>query len=141
MDESVNRLYAKEEQLSKVIYLFAGLTILIACLGLFALAALATERRTKEIGIRKVLGASVTNIVSLLSKEFLQLVGISIFIAIPFAWFAMNHWLQDFAYRIDMEWWVFIVAGLLALLIAFFTVGFQSVKAALSNPVNAIKIE
>ena len=141
LDESMNRLYAKEEQLAKVVFLFAGLTIFIACLGLFALAAYATERRTKEIGIRKVLGASVGNIVGLLSKEFLQLVGISFLIAIPIAWLAMQRWLSDFAYRIEMEWWIFGVAGLLAILIAFLTVSFQSLKAALSNPVTAIKIE
>ena len=141
VDESMNRLYAKEQQLASVVFLFAGLTIFIACLGLFALAAYATERRTKEIGIRKVLGASVGNIVGLLSKEFLQLVGISFLIAIPVAWVAMQHWLQDFAYRINLEWWVFVVAGMLAIFIAFITVSFQSLKAALSNPVEAIKLE
>ncbi|MEM1122172.1 MAG: FtsX-like permease family protein, partial [Bacteroidota bacterium] len=141
IDESVNRLYAKEEQLAQVVFWFAGLTIFIACLGLFALAAYATERRTKEIGIRKVLGASIGNIVGLLSKEFLYLVGISLLIAIPLAWLGMQRWLNDFAYRIDMEWWVFAVAGLLAVLIAFITVSFQSVKAALSNPIEAINLE
>ncbi len=141
LDESMNRLYAKEEQLAKVVFLFAGLTIFIACLGLFALAAYATERRTKEIGIRKVLGASVGNIVGLLSKEFLQLVGISFLIAIPIAWVAMQRWLQDFAYRVEMEWWVFAIAGILAIFIAFITVSFQSLKAALSNPVEAIKLD
>ena len=141
LDDAMNSLYSKEQQLAKVVFIFAGLTIFIACLGLFALAAYATERRTKEIGIRKVLGASVGNIVGLLSREFLQLVGIAIIIAIPIGYWAMQRWLADFAYRIDMEWWVFASAGFLAVLIAFLTVSFQSFKAALSNPVKAIKTE
>jgi len=141
LDDAMNSLYAKEQQLAKVIFLFAGLTIFIACLGLFALAAYATERRTKEIGIRKVLGASVGNIVSLLSREFLQLVGIAILIAVPIGYWSVERWLADFAYRMDMEWWVFALAGILAIFIAFITVTFQSLKAALSNPVEAIKLE
>lgn len=141
LDEKLASLYRSEESLAKVIFIFAGLAILIACLGLFALAAYATERRTKEIGIRKVLGASVGNIVALLSKDFLQLVGIAFLIAIPIAWWSMNRWLQDFAYRIDVQWWVFALAGLMAVLIAFFTMSFQSMKAATANPVEALKRE
>lgn len=141
LDEKLESLYRTEQRLAKVIFIFAGLAILIACLGLFALAAFATERRTKEIGIRKVLGASVSNIVGLLSKEFLQLVGIAFLVAAPIAWWAMNRWLQDFAYRVDLEWWVFVLAGGLAGIIAFMTVSFQSVKAALANPVEALKRE
>lgn len=141
LDQKLESLYRSEQRLASVIFIFAGLAILIACLGLFALAAFATERRTKEIGIRKVLGASVTNIVSLLSKEFLQLVGIAFLVAAPIAWWAMNRWLQDFAYRVDLEWWVFVLAGAVAGMIAFVTVSFQSVKAALANPVEALKRE
>lgn len=141
LDDAMNSLYAKEQQLAKVVFIFAGLTIFIACLGLFALAAYATERRTKEIGIRKVLGASVSNIVGLLSKEFLQLVGIAILIAVPIGYWSIEKWLDDFAYRIDLDWWVFASAGLIAIGIAFLTVSFQSFRAAMSNPVKAIKAE
>ena len=117
------------------------LTILISCLGLFGLAAFTAEQRTKEIGVRKVLGASVVSIVTLLSKDFLKLVLIAIVLASPIAWYAMTKWLQDFAYKIDIEWWVFALAGLLAVSIALLTVSFQSVKAALMNPVNSLRSE
>ena len=121
--------------------LFSGLTVLIACLGLFGLAAYTAEQRTKEIGVRKVLGASVTSIVALLSKDFLKLVLIAIVLATPLAWYAMSRWLQDFAYKIEIEWWVFALAGLLAVGIALLTVSFQSVKAALMNPVKSLRSE
>jgi putative ABC transport system permease protein len=108
---------------------------------LFGLAAFMAEQRTKEIGVRKVLGASVPNIVGLLSKDFLKLVVIAIVIASPLAWYAMNSWLKDFAYKIDIEWWVFALAGTLAVAIALLTVSFQSIKAALMNPVNSLRSE
>ena len=120
---------------------FAGIAILVSCLGLFGLAAYTAEQRTKEIGVRKVLGASVGNIVALLSKDFLKLVLVGIFIASPLAWYLMNGWLQGFAYKISIEWWVFALAGLLAVGIALLTVSFQSVKAALTNPVKSLRTE
>jgi ABC-type antimicrobial peptide transport system permease subunit len=121
--------------------LFAALAILISCLGLFGLSAYTAERRTREIGIRKVLGAGVAGITGLLSREFLQLVMLSAVIAFPLAWLAMSRWLQQFHYRIGIEWWVFVVAGLSAVAIAVITVSFQSVKAALMNPVKSLRSE
>ena len=117
------------------------MAILISCLGLFGLAAFSAEQRKKEIGVRKVLGASVSGVVALLSKDFLKLVGISILIATPVAWWAMNKWLQGFAYRVNISWWVFVIAGVLALLIALITVSFQSIKAAIANPVKSLRSE
>ncbi|HEX2684272.1 MAG TPA: FtsX-like permease family protein, partial [Ferruginibacter sp.] len=113
----------------------------ISCLGLFGLASYTAERRTKEIGIRKVLGASISGITGLLSKDFLILVFIAAIIAFPVAWWAMNKWLQDFAYRIDISWWVFIIAAAIALLIALITISFQSIKAAVANPVKSLRTE
>lgn len=121
--------------------LFAGLTILISCLGLFGLAAYMAENKTKEIGIRKVLGASTTTITTLLSKEFLKLVVIAILIASPLAWFAMNSWLQSFNYRVPMSVWVFLNAGIVSIAIAVLTVSFQSIKAAMTNPIDSLKSE
>jgi putative ABC transport system permease protein len=141
LDASLEKLYKTEQRLAKVVFIFAGLAILIACLGLFALAAFATERRTKEIGIRKILGASAGNLVGLLSLDFLKLVAIAFLLAAPLAWYAMNQWLQDFAYRIEIQWWVFAVAGLMAVMIAFFTVSFHSLKAAWRNPITSLKVE
>ncbi|RRA99781.1 ABC transporter permease [Larkinella rosea] len=141
LDEDFNRQYKTEQQLSTLFGLFAGLAILIACLGLFALTTYTAERRTKEIGVRKVLGASVANIVRLLSKDFLQLVIIAILLASPIAWYAMNDWLADFAYRISVDWWVFALAGFGAVGIAFLTVSFQSIRAALMNPVKSLRSE
>jgi len=120
---------------------FSALAILIACLGLFGLAAYAAEQRTKEIGIRKVLGATVSNITAMLSKDFLKLVVIAAIIAFPLAWWAMHSWLQDFAYRTTISWWVFIMAGVLAALIAVVTVSFQTIKAAIANPVKSLRTE
>ena len=140
-EESLARYYETEQQMGLLYRVFAGLTIFIACLGLFGLAAFTAEQRTKEIGVRKVLGASVASIVTLLSKDFLKLVLIAIVIASPIAWYAMNRWLQDFAYKINIEWWVFAGAGLLAVGIALLTVSFQSVKAALMNPVKSLRSE
>ncbi len=116
---------------------FAGLTVFIACLGLFGLAAFTAEQRTKEIGVRKVLGASVASITALLSKDFLKLVGIAIVIASPVAYYLMKSWMEDFQYQIGIEWWVFVLAAVLALAVAFLTVSFQAVKAALMNPVKS----
>ncbi|GAB3771961.1 ABC transporter permease [Spirosoma horti] len=141
LDENFSRQYRAEQKQGQLLLSFTILAVLIACLGLFGLAALAAEARTKEIGVRKVLGASVVSIVSLLSKDFLTLVVIAIGIATPIAWYAMSQWLQSFAYKVDLEWWVFALAGLLAVGIALMTVGFQSVKAALMNPVKSLRSE
>ncbi|MEM1324906.1 MAG: ABC transporter permease [Bacteroidota bacterium] len=141
LDERVERAYESEERLGSLFLLFAGLAIFIACLGLFALVAFTAERRRKEISIRKTLGASVSNIVTLLSKEFLLLVGLALVISIPIAYYFMDGWLQDFAYRIELEWWVFALAGLAAIGIALLTVSVQSVKAALANPVKSLRSE
>jgi len=141
LDENFNQMYQSEQRIGKVALAFGILTVLIACLGLFGLVTYMTEQRIKEIGVRKVLGASVPNIVALLSKDFLKLVGIAILIASPIAYYFMQKWLQDFAYRINIEWWVFASAGVLAVLIAFLTVGYQAIKAALMNPVKSLKSE
>ncbi|HRI62263.1 MAG TPA: ABC transporter permease, partial [Saprospiraceae bacterium] len=127
--------------MGSVLSVFTGLALFIGCLGLFALAAFTAERRTKEIGIRKVLGASVAGITGLLAKDFLKLVFIAILIASPVAYFFMQKWLADFAYRIDIQWWMFAAAGAVAVTVAFLTVGFQSVKAALANPVKSLRSE
>ncbi|WP_369822729.1 ABC transporter permease [Spirosoma sp. 209] len=141
LSERFSLMYASEQRVGQLFGIFAGLAVLIACLGLFGLAAFTTRQRTKEIGVRKVLGASVASIITLLSKDFLKLVLIAIVIASPIAWYAMNRWLQDFAYKIDIEWWVFALAGFLAVGIALLTVSFQSIKAALMNPVRSLRSE
>ncbi|MEP7373247.1 MAG: ABC transporter permease [Chitinophagaceae bacterium] len=141
VDESFNNMYRDELRTGKLGLGLAIIAILIACLGLFGLAAYMAEQRTKEIGVRKVLGASVGNIVSMLSKNFLALVIVSSLIAFPLAWWAMNKWLQDFAFRINIGWWVFIAAGLSALIIALATISFQAIKAAIKNPVGALRNE
>ena len=120
---------------------FSILSVVISCLGLFGLATFATQRRIKEIGVRKVLGAGEAGIVALLSKDFIQLVLISLIIAFPVAWFAMDKWLQGFAYRINISWWVFAIAGVTAIVIAFITVSFQAIKAAIANPVKSLRTE
>ncbi|MGA0559799.1 ABC transporter permease [Larkinella sp. VNQ87] len=140
-DDEYQRLYQSEQLVSQLANYFAFLAIFIACLGLFGLAAFTAEQRTKEIGVRKVLGASVTSIVGLLSKDFLRLVLIAIVVATPVAWWAMSKWLQNYEYHIDMQWWMFVLAGSLAVLIAFLTVSFQSIKAALMNPVKSLRSE
>ena len=139
--ESLANYYEAEQQMGLLYRVFAGLTIFIACLGLFGLAAFTAEQRTKEIGVRKVLGASVMSIVRLLSQDFLKLVGIAVLIASPVAYYLMNRWLEDFAYKINISWWIFALAGLLAVGIALLTVSFQSIKAALTNPVNSLRSE
>lgn len=133
--------FVEEERAAKLFSIFAVLAISIACLGVFGLAAFMAEQRTKEIGIRKVLGASVSNIVSLLSKDFVKLVLIAVIIASPIAWWAMSHWLQGFAYRIDLQWWMFALAGFSALMIAMLTVSGQAIKAATANPVESLQEE
>ncbi|OQP39910.1 cell division protein FtsX [Niastella yeongjuensis] len=141
MDEDFNNLYRTEQRMGIIAISFSALAILIACLGLFGLAAYAAEQRTKEIGIRKVLGATVSNITTMLSKDFLKLVIVSAVIAFPLAWWFMHSWLQDFAYRTTISWWVFIMAGVAAALIAVFTVSFQTIRAALMNPVKSLRNE
>jgi putative ABC transport system permease protein len=141
LDQTFNGIYKAETRLATLFGVFTGFALFIACLGLFGLATFTAEQRTKEIGVRKVLGASVSSIVALISKDFLKLLLIAIVIASPIAWYAMNRWLQDFAYRIEIEWWVFAVAGLLAVTIALLTVSFQSIRAALMNPVNSLRSE
>ena len=141
MDEQFNNLYATEQKTGQIFITFAVIAIVIACLGLFGLVTYAAEQRTKEIGIRKVLGATVTNIISMLSKDFLKLVLIAALIAFPIAWFGMNKWLEDFAYRVNIGWWIFCTAGLLAVLIALITVSFQAIKAAIANPVKSLRTE
>ncbi|PSL28725.1 ABC transporter permease [Dyadobacter jiangsuensis] len=141
LNERFDNMYESEQRVGKLFGIFAGLAVVIACLGLFGLAAFTTIQRTKEIGVRKVLGASVLSIVSLLSRDFVKLVGIAILIASPLAWYGMNEWLSDFAYKVSIEWWVFLVAGVLAVSVALLTVSFQSIKAALVNPVKSLKRE
>jgi len=141
LDERFNDTYRAEQKTGRILSVFAGLTIFVACLGLFGLATFTAEQRTKEIGVRKVLGASVGSIIGLLSREFLKLVLIAILIATPIAWYAMNRWLQDFAYKISIEWWVFVLVGVIAVGIALLTVSFQSIKAALMNPVKSLRAE
>lgn len=141
LDESIANFYEADNRLSATCKGFGLLAILISCLGLFGLATHAAAQRIKEIGIRKVLGASVSSIISLLSKDFLQMVSIALLIASPLAWWFMNNWLNDFVYRIPIQWWVFVVSGILALGIAFLTVSYQAVKAALANPVESLKSE
>ena len=140
-DETIASLYQQERNTSKLVGAATGITIFISCLGLFGLATLTAFQRTKEIGIRKVLGATVTGIVKILSKDFVILVFIAIVIASPIAWWTMNQWLQDFAYRVEIQWWMFVLAGTIAVLIALFTVSFQAVKAALANPVDSLRDE
>jgi putative ABC transport system permease protein len=141
MNEAFDLLYKSEQRTAKLFNIFAGIAILISCLGLFGLAAFTAEQRTKEIGVRKVLGASVTNITALLSKDFIKLVVISNLIAWPIAWYLMHKWLENFAYQIPISLWVFVVAGVLALLIALLTISYQSIKAALANPVKSLRSE
>jgi putative ABC transport system permease protein len=140
-DEEFNKLYKSEQLVSKLANYFAFLAIFISCLGLLGLAIFTAEQRTREIGIRKVLGANVTGIVSLLSKDFLGLVLIAIFIASPLAWYFMHGWLQDYAYKTPLSWWIFAMAALSAILIAFVTVSFQAIKAAMANPVKSLRTE
>lgn len=141
LDEHFASLYAAEHRTGQIFSAFAIIAVLIACLGLFGLAAYITQQRVKEIGIRKIFGASVLYLILLVSKEFLKLVIIAFVLAIPLAWWAMNKWLQDYQYRIDLQWWMFLAAGILVMAIAVLTVSFQSVKAAVANPVKSLRTE
>jgi len=141
LDDYFNKQYENEKRFEKLFMVFAILAIIIGCVGLFGLSAYTASQRIKEIGIRKVLGASVPDITKMLSKDFLKLVLIAIIVASPLAWWVMNKWLQDFAYRIQISWWVFVAAGTVALVIAMLTVSFQAVKAAISNPVKSLRTE
>jgi putative ABC transport system permease protein len=141
LDDYFNRQYANDRKFGQLFTTFASLAILICCLGLFGLSAYTASQRIKEIGIRKVLGATVANITVLLSLDFLRLVLISILIATPLTWLVMYGWQQSYAYRAPIQWWVFALAGLIALLIALLTVSFQAIKAALTNPVKSLRSE
>ncbi|MDX2068331.1 MAG: FtsX-like permease family protein, partial [Haliscomenobacter sp.] len=141
VDKDFNELYKSEQLIGKLARVFSFLAIFVACLGLFGLAAFSAEQRVKEIGVRKVLGASLSNIVLLMSREFLLLVAISILVASPIAWYLMDAWLDDYTYRIQISWWVFAVVAMLTLGIAFVTVSFQSIRAALADPVKSLRSE
>ena len=141
MDDLYNKTYSAEQNTGTILNIFAMLTILVACLGLFGLVTYTAEQRTKEIGIRKVLGASVSQLTQMLSKDFLKLVFIACIIAFPLSWWAMNKWLQSFAYRINISWWIFLIAGMAAILIAIITISFQAIKASLADPVESLRSE
>jgi len=141
VDDQFNDFFTNEMLISKLANIFAALAIVISCLGLFGLAAYTAERRTKEIGVRKVLGASVSSIARLLSRDFLKMVCLSALIAFPIAWYTMNTWLQNYAYRVAIHWWVFLIAGIAAVLISLLTVSYQSVRAAVMNPVKSLKAD
>ncbi|MEO7045869.1 MAG: FtsX-like permease family protein, partial [Ferruginibacter sp.] len=141
LDETYNDLYVSEERLSKILNVFTFLTILIACLGLFGLATFMAVQRTKEIGIRKLLGASVLQITSLISKDFIKLVLIAVLIAAPGAWWFMNKWLENFSYKAVFSWWILISAGLTTVFLAILTVSFQTIKSAVANPVKSLRSE
>jgi len=140
-DETIEAMYLQERQLAKLINLASAITILISCLGLFGLATLTAYQRTKEIGIRKVLGATISGIVTLLSKDFIQLICLAFLIGSPIAWWFMSKWLENFTYRVDIEWWMFAMAGFSAVCIALLTVSFQAIKAATANPVDSLRNE
>ena len=141
LDDSYNEQYKADDEFGKVFGLFSFLAIIIACFGLFSLSAFNVLQRTKEIGIRKVLGAPVSNIIYVLAKDFMLLVFVAFFIAVPVTWFVMNNWLHDFAYRVSISWWIFLIAGITGVLIALLTISFQSIKAATSNPVKSLRTE
>ena len=141
LDDQIAGLYEKEALQQKIIFLAGSVAVIISCLGLLGLVSLITLQRTKEIGIRKVVGASVSNIAIMLSKDFLKLISISILIASPVAWWVINKWVNDFAYRINIRWWIFPVVGLFSIVIALITVSFQAIKAAIANPVKSLRSE
>jgi putative ABC transport system permease protein len=141
LDETLNNMYVSEKRTSQIFSYFSFLAILIACMGILGLSLYSIQQHIKEIGIRKVLGASVIRITSELVKGFLKPVLIAAIISFPIAWFAMDKWLQDFSYRTNISWWIFIVAGAIALLIAMITVGLQAIKAAIANPVKSLRTE
>ena len=143
LDQEFDVLYRADQQTGQILSAFAVLAVLIACLGLFGLASFAAEQRTKEIGVRKVLGASASQIVLLLTKDFTRLVVVAFVVAAPVAYLVMNRWLESFAYRVDMmqSWWIFLLAGLATLVVAFLTVSYQSIRAALANPATSLRYE
>jgi putative ABC transport system permease protein len=141
LDQDFQSNYAADARTARIVNSFTIISILISCLGLFGLAAFAAQQRIKEIGVRKVLGASVGSMVGLLSGDFIKLVIISMLIATPLTWYIMNQWLQDFAYKISIQWWMFVLAGALAVIIAMVTVSTQAIKAAITNPVKSLKSE
>jgi len=141
VDDQFNDMFYNESLVSKLSRVFASLAILISCLGLFGLAAYTAERRTKEIGVRRVLGASISGIAGLLSKDFIRLVVFASIIAFPVAWWMMNNWLQDYEYRISISWWIFIVAGALAIFIALITISSHAIRAAMANPAKSLRTE
>ena len=141
LDESLAEAYQNEDRLATLGSNFAGIAIFLSCFGLFGLISLTVQQRAKEIGIRKVLGASVSGIVGMLSKDFLKLVIVALVVATPVSWYVMNNWLEDFAHRIDLQWWHFVIAGMAAILVAFLTMSFQSIRAALANPVDSLRSE
>jgi putative ABC transport system permease protein len=141
LDENFDQMYYSEERLESLLWIFTGIAIFVACLGLFGLAAYTAETRRKEVGVRKILGASAKGVVLLLSKDFISPVIISLMIASPLGWYFMNHWLQDFAYRVTPTAWVFLLAGFSAILIALLAVGYQAIRAALANPIQSLRTE
>jgi putative ABC transport system permease protein len=141
LDENFEKMYRSENKLSGLLWIFTGMAIFVGCMGLFGLATFSAEQRTKEIGIRKVLGASAGNITAMLSKTFLKPVFIASVLAFPIGWWVMNKWLQDFAYRVNISWWVFVLAAFITLLIAMITISFQAIKAAIANPVHSLRSE
>lgn len=141
VDEFYDRQYRKEQLLSRLSLIFSGLIIFISSVGLLGLVMVSVSQRTKEIGIRKVLGASISGLTILLSRDFLRLVLISMVIAFPVSWWLMTEWLNDFAYKMKLGWWIFLAAGILALLIAWVTLSFQTIKAAIANPVKSLRTE
>jgi len=141
MDDDYNKLYSSEIRLGKVMNLFAAIAIMLACLGLFGLSSYAAQQRNKEIGIRKVLGASVSNIIIALSKDFARLIIIAMLIALPVAWWATAKWLQEFSYRTDINWSIYLIAGVITILLTVVTVSFQAIKAAIANPVKSLRTE
>ncbi|MDM1294836.1 ABC transporter permease [Sphingobacterium sp. N143] len=141
LDDDYRKLYLKDQQTTKVMQLFSMITLVIACMGLFALSAYAVQQRVKEIGIRKVLGASIFRIVKILSVDFMLLVAIALLISIPVGWYTMHHWMDNFAYHITLDWWIFMIAGASALSVSFMTISFQTIKAALTNPIDSLRDE
>ena len=141
LDEAYNNLYKNEERFQHIFFYFSMLSILLSLAGIFGLVTLAIQQRTKEIGIRKVLGAGIFDIVRLTTRSYLILILVASVVAVPFAWYYMNSWLQDFAYRIHLSWWMFVLAGIVTLIIALLTVSIQTIKAAKENPVQSLKME
>ena len=141
LDDKIENFYKQESQLSQLYKIFAAIAIFLSCLGLYGLASFMAVQRIKEVGIRKVLGATAGNIVYLFSKEFIILIAIAFVIATPIAWYYMHQWLQDYAYRINISWWLFAAGGIAAIIIALTTISFQAIKAAMANPVNSLRSE